>query len=33
MPFHKVGKLLKFQIKEVDLWVKEGKAAAHGDSN
>lgn len=30
MPFHKVGKLLKFQIKEVDKWVKEGKAAVGG---
>lgn len=27
MPFHKVGKLLKFQAKEIDQWVKEGKAA------
>jgi excisionase family DNA binding protein len=27
MPFHKVGKLLKFQIKEVDKWVRTGKAA------
>ena len=26
MPFHKVGKLLKFQIKEVDQWVRDGKA-------
>ena len=27
MPAHKVGRLLKFQIKEVDRWVREGKAA------
>jgi excisionase family DNA binding protein len=28
MPAHKVGRLLKFQKKEVDQWVKEGKAAS-----
>ena len=28
MPAHKVGRLLKFQVKEVDEWVREGKAAA-----
>lgn len=27
MPFHKVGRLLKFQVKEIDQWVKDGKAA------
>lgn len=27
MPAHKVGRLLKFQIKEIDRWVREGKAA------
>jgi len=27
MPFHKVGRLLKFQVKEIDKWVKDGKAA------
>ena len=27
MPSHKVGRLLKFQAREVDLWVREGKAA------
>lgn len=27
MPAHKVGRLLKFQIKEVDRWVRTGKAA------
>lgn len=26
MPAHKVGKLWKFQIKEVDKWVRSGKA-------
>ena len=28
MPAHKVGRLLKFQIKEVDRWVRTGKAAS-----
>ena len=32
MPAHKVGRLLKFQIKEVDEWVREGKAAS-GNNN
>ena len=27
MAAHKVGKLWKFQIKEVDKWVRSGKAA------
>jgi excisionase family DNA binding protein len=27
MPAHKMGRLLKFQIKEVDQWVRAGKAA------
>ncbi|MFH1614491.1 MAG: helix-turn-helix domain-containing protein [Planctomycetota bacterium] len=27
MPAHKVGRLLKFQIKEVDRWIREGKAS------
>ena len=26
MPAHKVGKLWKFQIKEVDQWIRSGKA-------
>ena len=30
IPFHKVGRLVKFQIKEVDQWVKDGKAAPKG---
>ena len=28
MPAHKVGRFLKFQIKEVDRWVRTGKAAS-----
>ncbi len=32
LPVHKMGKLLKFQIEEVDQWVKEGKAASTGDN-
>ena len=28
IPYHKVGKLLKFQIQEVDQWVRKGKAGA-----
>ena len=30
MPAHKVGRLLKFQIKEVDKWVRTGKATPNG---
>lgn len=26
MPSHKIGRLLKFQINEIDRWVREGKA-------
>jgi len=26
MPAHKVGRLLKFQVKEVDEWVRAGKS-------
>ena len=26
LPAHKVGKLWKFQVKEVDKWVRSGKA-------
>ncbi len=29
MPAHKVGRLLKFQIKEIDRWVRTGKAASN----
>lgn len=28
MPAHKVGRLLKFQIKEIDEWVRKGKATS-----
>ena len=28
MPAHKVGRLIKFQIGEVDQWIKEGHAAS-----
>ena len=27
IPYHKVGRLLKFQVQEVDNWVRAGKAA------
>ncbi len=27
MPAHKVGRLLKFQKEEIDLWIKEGRAS------
>jgi len=27
MPSHKVGRLIKFQVKEVDQWIREVKAA------
>ena len=33
IPFHKVGRLVKFQVKEVDQWVREGKAAPNSDKN
>ena len=29
MPVHKVGRLLKFQVKEIDQWVRDGKAAGN----
>lgn len=32
MPFHKVGRLLKFQVTEIDQWVKEGKAAIENEA-
>lgn len=28
VPFHNAGRLLKFQVGEVDQWVRDGKAAA-----
>ena len=30
IPVHKVGKLWKFKITEVDSWIKEGKAGDRG---
>ena len=30
MPAHKVGRLWKFRLSEVDRWVKSGKAAKRG---
>lgn len=32
IPSHKIGRLVKFQIKEVDKWVRDGKAAPGGES-
>jgi len=26
IPYHKVGRLLKFQINEIDQWVRRGKS-------
>ena len=31
IPYHKVGKLLKFQLQEVDDWVRAGKAGEKAD--
>ncbi|MHB9068770.1 MAG: helix-turn-helix domain-containing protein [Sedimentisphaerales bacterium] len=31
MPAHKVGRLLKFQIKEVDEWVRTGNASSKNE--
>jgi len=30
LPAHKVGRLWKFKVSEVDTWVKSGGAALHG---
>ena len=32
IPYHKVGRLLKFQVLEVDKWVRAGKAAPNSKS-
>ena len=32
MPAHKVGRLWKFRAKEVDRWVRDGKAAHDPDA-
>lgn len=29
LPAHKVGKLWKFRVSEVDAWVKDGRATDH----
>lgn len=31
MPAHKVGRLWKFKMEDVDAWVKGGRAANHND--
>ncbi len=31
MPAHKIGRLWKFQLSEVDAWVKSGKAGERDD--
>ncbi len=31
LPAHRIGKLLKFKVSDVDAWVREGKAA-HPDA-
>ena len=31
MPAHKVGRLWKFKVSEVDAWVRSGKAAQKGE--
>lgn len=31
MPAHKVGRLWKFQVREVDAWVRRGGAGATGN--
>ena len=32
MPAHKIGRLWKFQVSEVDSWVRGGGASANSDS-
>lgn len=29
MPAHKVGRLWKFQVSEVDEWVRDGRSSGH----
>ena len=31
LPAHKVGRLWKFKVSQVDEWVQEGKTAEHKD--
>lgn len=33
MPAHKMGRLWKFKVSEVDEWVRQGGAGASGNSN
>ena len=33
MPAHKLGRLWKFKVDEVDEWIRSGRAAAGGDEN
>jgi len=33
IPFHKVGKLYKFRISEVDKWVESGESAKSNSTN
>lgn len=33
MPAHKVGRLWKFKISEVDAWIRSGGAAAKGEQD
>ena len=32
LPAHKVGKLWKFRVSEVDAWVRDGRATNHTSS-
>jgi excisionase family DNA binding protein len=31
MPAHKVGRLWKFQVTEVDAWIRDGRASESGN--
>lgn len=33
LPAHKIGRLWKFKLTEVDAWVRAGGADAHGDES
>ena len=33
MPAHKLGKLWKFKVEEVDEWIRSGKAAGSGEES
>jgi len=32
MPAHKLGKLWKFKVSEIDDWIRAGKAGEHNDA-